>query len=381
MVHVWWVSHHCAGWCDMFLGNGQFLQIYLDMPWWDLLLCWGVEVSDLEGSVWLIRVLWWVSSAAPTSSSGGSLHSWVPQCQVWHMMGVWEWLVLVCMLCTIMSVDGLQLFVLWESSLLLYPVFQTGVSWIHCKLSGMLWMTSVLLVNHQCWYIWGTAIRTSDISTVSGSAPLLCPLVSHSVWGNVCRTTVTTPTSSQWGSSSVPTSLTFFCLPPLLWCLGALSLGPLCPLRHLGFQCPFFPHLWHMSSHAGHDDWPGGWDFVQCPHEYTLSSGGFLPWWGLFCFLMALTVFCSFNPMASRLSQMAICVQHTSSILGVVAVRSSVSSFLMSSLSLRALTSLYWMFHSFSSSEGKLHQSARAWRWSTSSSGDCPGQMQISSSW
>ena len=72
-------------------------------------------------------------------------------------MGVQELLVLVCLLCTIMSVDGLQLFVLWESSLLLYPVFQTGESWIHCKLSGMSWMTSVLLVNHRCWYIWGTA--------------------------------------------------------------------------------------------------------------------------------------------------------------------------------------------------------------------------------
>ena len=65
------------------------------------------------------------------------------------MMGVQELLVLVCLLCTIMSVDGLELYVLWESSLLLYPVFQTGVSWICCKLSGMLWMTSVLLVNHQ----------------------------------------------------------------------------------------------------------------------------------------------------------------------------------------------------------------------------------------
>ena len=177
------------------------------------------------------------------------------------------------------------------------------------------------------------------------------------------------------GVSSVPTSLTFFCLPPLLWCLGALSLGPLCPLWHLGFQCPFFPHPWHMSSYAGHDDWPGGWDFVQCPHECTLSPGGFFPCCGLFCFLIACIVFCSFNPMASRLSEMAMCVWHTSSILGVVAFRSSASSFLTSSLSLRALMSLYWTFHSFSSSDGKLHQSARVWRQSTSSSSDSPGQM------
>ena len=75
----------------------------------------------------------------------------------WHMMGVLGLLVPVCLLCTIMSVDGLQHIFLWESSLLLYPVFQTGVFWIHCKLSGMSWMTSVLLVNHQHWYVWGTA--------------------------------------------------------------------------------------------------------------------------------------------------------------------------------------------------------------------------------
>ena len=68
---------------------------------------------------------------------------------------------------------------------------------------------------------------------------------------------------------------------------------------------------------------------------------------GLFCLCMALTVFCSFNPMASRLSEMAMCVQHTSSILDVVAVRSRASSFLMSSLSLRALTNLYWTFVPF----------------------------------
>ena len=162
------------------------------------------------------------------------------------------------------------------------------------------------------------------------------------------RATATTLTSLQWGSSSVPTSLTsvptsltFFCLPPLLWCLGILSLGPLCLLQHLGFQCPFFPHLWHMSSYTGHDDWPGGCDFVQCPHECTLSAGGFFPCHGLFCFLMACTVFCSFNPMASRLSEMAMCVLQTSSIFAVVAVSARASSFFTSSLTLRVLTRQY----------------------------------------
>ena len=162
---------------------------------------------------------------------------------------------------------------------------------------------------------------------------------------------------------------------------GFLVLGSSCPLWHLGFQCPNFPHPWQWSSLAGHDDLPGGWDFVQHPYECTLSARGFLPRWGLFCLHMALTVFCSFNPMALGLSEMTMCVWHTSSILDVVAIRSRASSFLTSSLSLRALMNLYWTFHSFLSSVGKLHQSARAWRWSMSSSSDSPGQIQTSSSW
>ena len=314
------VLYHCVRWCDMFLGNGQFLQIFLDMSWWGLLLCWRVVSWGVENLDWHFYLLWWASSAAPTFSSGGWLHSWAPQCQVWHMMGVLGLLVPVCLLCNIWSVDSLQHLFLWESSLLLYPVFWTEVFWIRCKLSGMLWMTSVLLVNHQCWYIWGTAwwmrtvawhyhlhqcqpctwgvaslfspisagiwtvakasvvesIWTSDNSIVLGSVLLLiCLAVSHSLWNGVCRTTATTPTSSQWGSSSVPTSLTFLCFPPLLWCLGPLSLGPFCSLQHLGFQCPNFPHPRQWSSLAGHDDLPGGWDFVQCPHECTLSAWGF----------------------------------------------------------------------------------------------------------
>ena len=240
------------------------------------------------------------------------------------------------------------------------------------QISAGIWAVVKALVVESIW--------TSDITTVSGSASLLlCLAVRHSLWSVVCRTSVTTPTSSQWGSSSVPTSLTFLCFPPLLWYFSPLSLGHFCPLQHLGFQCPNFTHPWHLSSLAGHEDLPSGWDFVQCPHECTLSAGGFFPWWGLFWLCMALTIFCSFNPMASRLSGMAMCVWHTSSILDVVTVRLRASSFLMSSLSLRALVNLYWTF--CSSSVGKLHQSARAQRWSMSSSGDSPGQIQTSSSW
>ena len=86
----------------MFLGNSQFLRIYQDMPWWGLLLYWGVVSWGVEDLDWLSCLLWWASSAAPTFSSGGWLHSWAPQCQVWHMMGVLGLLVLVCLLCTTM---------------------------------------------------------------------------------------------------------------------------------------------------------------------------------------------------------------------------------------------------------------------------------------
>ena len=101
---------------------------------------------------------------------------------------------------------------------------------------------------------------------------------------------------------------------------------------------------------------------VQHPHECTLlevSSLGmawFASVWHWLSFVPSI-------PMPLRLSEMVMCVQHSSSILVVVAVRSRASSFLMSSLSLRALMNLYWTFHSFSSSVGKLHWSARAHRW------------------
>ena len=37
VVHVQQVWHHCIGWCSRFLGNNQFLWIYLGMLRWDLL--------------------------------------------------------------------------------------------------------------------------------------------------------------------------------------------------------------------------------------------------------------------------------------------------------------------------------------------------------
>ena len=290
MVHVWQVLYHCVGWCDRFLGNGQFLQIYLVKPGWGLLLYWGMVSWGVEGLVWLSYLQLWVSSAAQTFSSGGWLHSWPQLCQVWHMMGVLGLLVPVCLLCTIRSLDGLQhisfgspIYCCIQCSKLGYFGFVVNCQVCHG------WL--VLLVNHQQYMsgclgnslvnvhsdmtppapvstlhlrvanwlgpisagTWTVAkasavesIQTSDISTVSGSASLLCLVVNHSLWGGVCRTTAiwggvcqTTaikPTSSQWGSSSVPPSLNFLCLPPLLcllpllWCLGPLSLGLFGPL-------------------------------------------------------------------------------------------------------------------------------------------------------
>ena len=172
----------------MFLGNGQFLRIYLDMPWWGLLLYWGVVSWGVEDLDWLSCLLWWASSAAPTFSSGGWLHSWAPQCQVWHMMGVLGLLVLVCLLCTIWSVDSLQHLFLWESSLFLYPVFQTGVFWIHCKLSGVLgwlqsswWTISIDMSGEQL----GECTQWHDITTCTS---VNLALESHKfVWSNLSR--------------------------------------------------------------------------------------------------------------------------------------------------------------------------------------------------
>ena len=69
------------------------------------------------------------------------------------------------------------------------------------------------------------------------------------------------------------------------------------------------------------------------------------------------------------------------SILAVVALRSRVSNFLTSSLSVRAQTRWNWTFHSFTSSVGMLHLLARALRKSTSSSGVSLGLILTSSNW
>ena len=68
-------------------------------------------------------------------------------------------------------------------------------------------------------------------------------------------------------------------------------------------------------------------------------------------------------------------------ILAVVAFRSRASNFLTSSLSVRAQTRWNWTCHSFPSSVGKLHLSARPLRRSTSSSGVSPGLIHTSSNW
>ena len=85
--------------------------------------------------------------------------------------------------------------------------------------------------------------------------------------------------------------------------------------------------------------------------------------------------------MAWRLSAMAMWVLYVSGILAVVALRSRASNFLTSSLSVRAWTRQNWTFCSFTSSVGKLHLSARALRWSTSSSEVSPGLIHTSSNW
>ena len=103
--------------------------------------------------------------------------------------------------------------------------------------------------------------------------------------------------------------------------------------------------------------------------------------WGHWLHLLTALTVLDPRSIALSLSDMAMWVLHVSSILAVVALRSRVSNFLTSSLSVRAWTRWNWIFHSFSSSVGKLHLSARALRWSTSSSGVSPGLIHTSSNW
>ena len=205
--------------------------------------------------------------------------------------------------------------------------------------------------------------------------------------------TVATFTSSQWASASVSTSWILFCWgldPPLGW-------GWCCPVAachllvvlHLCCQCPIFPHAPHLVALAGQEVCPGVCCTVQLPHEccccscYHCCGGLCCPLAGPFCggpFWIAWTVLELPRPMASISPLIAMWVLQTSNILAVVSIMGKVRSFFTRSLLSRALTSRYCTFHSFSSSDGKLQQSASILRRSTNLLGDSPGWMQVSSS-
>ena len=181
-----------------------------------------------------------------------------------------------------------------------------------------------------------------------------------------------------------------FCLylPPLL-CQGACCPEEDCLSleRHFTFQCPVFPHAQHWVSLAGQEEHPGALCLVQFPQECCCCC--FCPCpclcpfpWPFFGgpLHMVWTSLELPRPMASISPLMAMWVLHVSNILAVVTVISIARSFFTSSQLSRAQTRRYCTFRSFSSSEGKLHRSARARRRSTSSSGDSPGRILISSS-
>ena len=157
---------------------------------------------------------------------------------------------------------------------------------------------------------------------------------------------------------------------------------------HLRFQCPIFPHARHLASLAGQEARPGVCCTVQFPQECCCCCcrrcGGLGcpladPFFGG-PFWIAWTVLELLSPMASISPLIAMWVLQTSNILAVVSLIGKARSFFTKSLSSRALTSRYCTFRSFSSSDGKLQRSASVLKRSTSSSGDSPGWMRVSSS-
>ena len=115
----------------------------------------------------------------------------------------------------------------------------------------------------------------------------------------------------------------------------------------------------------------GVWCFCCCCSEQD---------WGHWLSLLTALIVLDLRPIALRLSAIAMFL-HVSRILAVGALKSRVSNFLTSSLSVRAQTTQNWTFCSFSSSVGKLHLLARALRQSTSSSGVSPDFICTLSNW
>ena len=246
-------------------------------------------------------------------------------------MGVLRLLVLVCLLCTIVSIDSLQYVFLWESSLLLCPVFQTGVFWIRCKLLGMSWMTSVLLVNHRHWYVWGTAwwmhavawnyhlhqcrpctwesqvclVQSQPASGQSQRLWLLSPSehwltqlsqdqhCSSYIWWLVVPCEIVS--AEQLRQHQLhrngglhqfqlhwPSSVFLLCLGVWVPCPWVLSVR----IGTWASNVLNFPHPWQWLFLAGHDDLPGGWDFVHTVcWRFSPLAKFVLPLYGIDCFL------------------------------------------------------------------------------------------------
>ena len=130
------------------------------------------------------------------------------------------------------------------------------------------------------------------------------------------------------GSSSVPMSFIFLRSTPFHGWVSFVLCSFL-SMMTLGFQWPSFPHPLHVSSFTRHGHLPGGCDLLQCPQECWSSLAGFLTSLGHFWFCMASTGLEVPRPIATRLSEITIWMQHISSIVDILASTSKVVSLLV----------------------------------------------------
>ena len=205
----------------MFLGNGQFLWICQDMPWWGLLWCWGVEVWGLKDSLLTFphsvvcflcctNFFFWSLTAQLSSTMPSLAHDGSPRIAgpgvsaMYHHVCRWfatfcplRSPVYCCIQCSELGYLGsivscqaccgwlqsswwsLQHWYIWGTAWWMRAVawcyHPAPVSTLHLRVASWLdpisagiWMVAKASVVESIW--------TLDISIVSGSAPLLlCP--------------------------------------------------------------------------------------------------------------------------------------------------------------------------------------------------------------
>ena len=275
---------------------------------------------------------------------------------------------------------------------------QTAYLENHYKQWGEWWMDWVWLCIDLCWISSGTALwrytgtwhccqcwcQPCTLPLRGGISLCLQP-VSQCVWMLVFQSL----SCLRWWSGNLVIRVYKGLLGPgssvVLGCAWSSSQLLLLHGSALALPVSLLTTHTHLASFAGQEAHPWVcWNiqFLQeCCFYCCCGLVGFCCWLLFGCpWQMVWTGLKLPSPIASISPLIARWVLQTSNIFAVISIIERASSFFTNYLSLRAQTSWYWMFLSFSSAEEKLHQSTNVLSCLTSSSGVSPGWIWVSSS-